>query len=505
MILLEVLYALVVILLAVYGFNTLLLTLLSSRSRKGTHEADQAQPKEWPYLTVQLPVYNERYVARRLIDAVVKLDYPGDRLQIQVLDDSDDNTRQIIAETVAVYQDEGLDIKHIRRPDRVGFKSGALANGLREACGEFIAIFDADFIPEAGYLKACVPSLMEDTGVGCVQARWGHINRDTSWLTRAQATGIDGHFQIEQAARSSQRFFLNFNGTAGIWRRSCIDDAGGWSSDTLTEDLDLSYRAQLKGWRILYLPQVEVPGELPVHISAFKRQQFRWAKGSIQTARKLLPDLWRSTQPLHIKLEGTIHLTHYMVHFLILLNLLLTLPVLYFNSRFFWAVHIFTTAAIGPLLMYWISMRRGGQSIRGSLTHLAVLLFMGMGLSVNNTRAVIEAGIGVKTSFLRTPKFNITGGQDAQGKRDYLLPRDTNTWLEVGFSFYALLLLLYVITTGAFGLALWLVLYAGGFLYIVYLGVTQSKEAPAKPARNLLRYLLKRKSIPDIKSQPLGD
>ena len=505
MILLEILYALVVILLAVYGFNTLLLTWLSASSRNKVPGAGRNQPEEWPYVTVQLPVYNERYVANRLIDAVVKLDYPEARLQIQVLDDSSDNTRQIIAETVAGYQNDGLHITHIRRTDRVGFKSGALANGLRSANGEFIAIFDADFIPEPGFLKACVPSLIEDAGIGCVQARWGHINRDTSWLTRAQATGIDGHFQIEQAARSNQRYFLNFNGTAGIWRRSCIDEAGGWGSDTLTEDLDLSYRAQLKGWRILYLPQVMVPGELPVHISAFKRQQFRWAKGSIQTARKLLPDLWRSPQPLHIKLEGTIHLTHYLVHFLILLNLLLTLPVLYLNSRFYWAVHIFTTAAIGPLLMYWISMRRSGQSIRGSLTHLVVLLFMGMGLSVNNTRAVIEAGMGVKTSFLRTPKFNITGGQDAQGIRDYLLPRDPNTWLEVGFALYALFLLGYVVTTGAFGLALWLVLYAGGFSYIVYLGLIQSKKAPSRPNLNSLRNLFKRKPIPDIKSQPLGD
>ena len=505
MILLEILYALVVILLAVYGFNTLLLTWLSARNRRKLPGSLHMQPGQWPYVTVQLPVYNERFVAKRLIDAVARLDYPLDRLEIQVLDDSDDNTRQIIAEAVAGFQSHGLDITHIRRENRSGFKSGALEYGMRRARGEFIVIFDADFIPAPDYLKSCLPHLLGDAAIGCVQARWGHINRDTSWLTRAQGTGIDGHFQIEQAARSSQRYFLNFNGTAGIWRRTCIEDAGGWQHDTLTEDLDLSYRAQVKGWRILYLPHVTVPAELPVHINAFKRQQFRWAKGSIQTARKLLPELWRSRQPFHIKLEGTIHLTHYFVHLLILLNLLLTLPVLYVNSRFFWAVHIFTTAAVGPLLMYWISMRRGGQSARSSFKYLVVLLFMGMGLSVNNTRAVIEAGLGVKTSFLRTPKFNITGAQKNQEGRDYLLPRDANTWLEFFFALYAVFLLGYVVSTGAFGLALWLVLYTGGFTYILYLSMTQTSQASSNPGGFSLRNPLKRMSSPGIKSQPLGD
>lgn len=505
MVLLEILYALVVILLAVYGFNTLLLTWISTRQGGRAQKVADSSQVEWPWVSVQLPIYNERYVAERLIQAVVKLDYPRDRLEIQVLDDSTDSTAGIVAQNVAMFQRQGVDIQHIRRQNRYGYKSGALAFGMQHAKGEYLAIFDADFVPQPDFLKSCIPHLIADPTVGCLQARWGHINRHTSWLTRSQATGIDGHFQIEQKARSASGFFLNFNGTAGIWRRECICHAGGWQSDTLTEDLDLSYRAQLKKWRILYLPHVTVPAELPVHISAFKRQQFRWAKGSLQTARKMLPRLWRSEQPLRIKLEGTIHTTHYLVHLLILMNLLLTLPVLYLNSRFYWAVHILTTAAVGPLLMYWISMRSGGQSIRSSLTHLVMLLFLGMGLSVNNSRAALEALFGIQTGFLRTPKFNITKRETTHDKQDYILPRDTNTVFEIGFVVYTLILLGFVIKTGAFGLVLWLVLYAGGFAYIVYLGWVQSKKISCNPGDIAPAAGLNRVINHDTSSQPSGD
>jgi cellulose synthase/poly-beta-1,6-N-acetylglucosamine synthase-like glycosyltransferase len=480
MILLEIIYALVVILLAIYGFNTLILTWMRARLAGTRPAAPQFDQKNLPPVTVQLPVYNEKYVVQRLIEAAVNLDYPPNRLEIQVLDDSDDSTKEIIARSVALYQNQGIDIKHIRRSKRSGFKSGALAFGMEIAKGDYFAIFDADFLPSRDFLKASLPHLLGDPSIGCVQARWGHLNRDSSWLTRAQATGIDGHFQVEQAARSGMDLFLNFNGTAGIWRRGCINEAGGWQSDTLTEDLDLSYRAQLKGWRILYLPQVSVPAELPVHINAFKRQQFRWAKGSIQSARKLLPLLWRSGQPFRIKLAGSIHLTHYLVHPLILINLLLTLPVLYMNSRFFWTVHIFTTAAVGPLLMYWLSMRKDGQTIGESLKHLVFLLLLGMGLSVNNTRAVLEATLGIKTSFLRTPKFDIKGNRSLTKGPEYQLPRDLNVWIELFFALFGLTLLAFVLFNGSFGLVIWLLLYTGGFVYITYLGITQTALARLK-------------------------
>ncbi len=484
-ILLEIIYGVIVIALAIYGFNTLFLTWRRMRQTKSTNKLRANQGNDLPRVTIQLPVYNERYVVKRLIDSVAALDYPKELLEIQVLDDSDDITSDIVSQVVTYHRNLGVDIRHIQRSNRVGYKGGALAHGMLNARGEFVAIFDADFIPNPDFLQATILYFVEDTNIGCVQARWGHTNSDSSWLTRAQATGIDGHFLIEQETRSAGGFLLNFNGTAGIWRRSCIEDAGGWQSDTLTEDLDLSYRAQLRGWRILYLPHISVPAELPVHINAFKRQQFRWAKGSIQTARKMLPELWRSTQPLRNKIEGSIHLTHYVVHPLILVNLFLTLPVLLLNSRFFWTIHLFTTAAIGPLLMYWISMREEGQSIQERLSHLIGLLFLGMGLSVNNTRAFTEASLGIKTSFLRTPKFNLQGGEGAGENHDYMLPRDANFWIEALLGVYSVGLLAYVILIGAWGLVFWVLLYAGGFSYVAGLSYIQSlpRNAKSKPGR----------------------
>jgi len=255
----------------------------------------------------------ELHTVERLLNAAAGLDYPRDRLEIQVLDDSIDATRRVAALTVARLQRQGIDVVHITRPDRAGFKAGALATGLAEAKGELIAIFDADFLPPPDFLRRVVPHFADPT-VGCIQTRWGHLNRDYSPFTQVQALGVDGHFVVEQTARSRAGLFINFNGTAGVWRRACIEDAGGWQGDTLTEDLDLSYRAQLRGWRMGYLPDVVVPAELPAQISAFKRQQARWAQGSIQTALKLLGPLLRSAQPWSVKLEGVVHLTSYLVH-----------------------------------------------------------------------------------------------------------------------------------------------------------------------------------------------
>ena len=292
----EVLYGVCVLLLSLYGANSLVLIWLFLRHRDDSG-AEPLAPETWPHVTVQLPIYNELHIVERLLTAAARLDYPGDRLEIQVLDDSTDETRRVASQTVARLRAQGTDIVHIVRPNRAGYKAGALAAGLDQAKGELIAMFDADFDPPAVFLRNVVPHFA-DSAVGCVQTRWGHLNRDYSPFTRAQALGVDGHFVVEQTARSRSGMFVNFNGSAGVWRRRCIDDAGGWQGDTLTEDLDLSYRAQLRGWRIAYLPDVIVPAELPAQISGFKRQQARWAQGSIQTALKLVGPLLRSKPAL---------------------------------------------------------------------------------------------------------------------------------------------------------------------------------------------------------------
>ena len=476
-IVLEIIYVISAALLAVYGYNSLVLAWIRVRRQRPVPVKDVGTSYQWPQVTVQLPIYNERYVGERLIEAVGKLDYPRDRLHIQVLDDSTDITKEIVAKAVKKAQAQGRDIVHIRRPERVGFKGGALEYGLSSAKGEYVAIFDADFLPPETFVKELIPYFDDDPQIGCLQARWGHLNSNSSWLTRTQANGIDGHFVVEQEVRSGSKVFLNFNGTAGIWRRTCIQDAGGWHHDTLTEDLDLSYRAQLKGWKIRFIPHVIAPAELPVHINAFKRQQFRWAKGSIQTARKLLGKLWKSKNSALIKIEGTIHLTNYIVHPLILLNLALTLPLVTSQSPILWITPLFTFAAIGPALMYWVAMGNEGKSRWERAVNLSMLVVMGMGLSLNNTRAVVEALVGKQSSFLRTPKFNIRGRKNTLRKSEYTLPIDPNAWIETLIALYALGLFIYVLTNGVWSLVFWLLLYASGYSYIASLNFRQNFAA----------------------------
>ncbi len=470
----EILYVLVAALLALYGLNALVLTLLSLHDTAAAPEFQVEADFEWPDVTVQLPVYNERYVVQRLIEAISRLDYPRDRFQIQVLDDSTDDTSRIVAREIAIQRAHGLDIEHVRRSNRQGFKGGALAHGLKFAKGDFIAIFDADFLPQADVLRKIIPQFYTDASIGCVQTRWGHLNAGSSWLTRAQSAGIDGHFMVEQKARSANRLFMNFNGTAGIWRRIALDDAGGWQSDTLTEDLDLSYRAQLRGWQIRYLPQVIVPGELPDNIRAYKQQQSRWAKGSLQTARKLLGSLWHSSQPIYIKSAGTLHLTNYLVHPLILINLLLTLPISRSNSSLIRLIPFLTIAGVGTGLMYWVAMYKDGKRFGERIAHLFVLLLLGLGLSLNNSRAVFEALLGVQTAFQRTPKYNLIGYQKQPNQIAYALRRDVFVWVEALLGLYAFGLMLYVLASGRWNLALWLITYSLGLIYIAGMSFLQS-------------------------------
>jgi cellulose synthase/poly-beta-1,6-N-acetylglucosamine synthase-like glycosyltransferase len=472
---LEILYFLSASLLAVYGLNSLWLTWIYRRRQPET--PGTMTVTDYPLVTVQLPVYNERHVVKRLIEAAINLDWPADRLQIQILDDSTDDTRQLVAATIAHCRARGvrMPLEHIHRTDRQGFKAGALQNGLVTATGEFIAIFDADFIPPSDFLRQTIPYFCREK-IGCVQTRWGHVNRESSRLTQAQALGIDGHFIIEQTARHTINAFLNFNGTAGVWRRTCMLDAGGWQGDTLTEDLDLSYRAQLRGWHIVYQPEVTVPAELPVQLNAFKRQQFRWAKGSIQTARKVMKDLWRASQPTWLKLMGTLHLTNYAVHPLMLLNLLLTLPMALSHSPFLLLTPLFVSSAIGPPLLYWTAMQTKSLPWSTRLGRLALLVAVGTGLSLNNTRAVLEALLNIKSEFKRTPKFAVTGHSERWQTSTYALPRDPVAWLELALALYALGLLGWVISWGIWWLIPWLLLYTGGYSYISGLAFVQAWE-----------------------------
>jgi cellulose synthase/poly-beta-1,6-N-acetylglucosamine synthase-like glycosyltransferase len=411
-----------------------------------------------------------------LIESIVAIDYPQDRLHIQILDDSTDITKDIITQSVSAYQRKGFDIEHVFRDNRQGYKGGALAYGMQDAKGDYIAIFDADFLPNPDFLKCTIPNFDQDANIGCIQTRWGHLNRNNSWLTRTQANGIDGHFIIEQETKSQVGLFLNFNGTAGVWRRQCIEDAGGWQHDTLTEDLDLSYRAQLRGWKIRYLPHIITPAELPEKISAFKSQQFRWAKGSIQTAKKLLRDLWSSSQPLLVKVEGSIHLTHYLVHPLMVINLLLILPLLV-GSNFLLDIYpFFALAAIGPLFMYMTAMGKREASLFKRLINLFMLVLLGMGLSLNNTRAVGEALIGKRTPFKRTPKYNLRDHQNSGNYLDYLLPKSGMVWLELLAGVYAAVLMVITLRRGIWGLVFWLTFISAGYLYITIVSFKQSIE-----------------------------
>jgi hypothetical protein len=425
-------------------------------------------------VTVQLPIYNELHTVERLLTAVAALDYPRDRLEIQVLDDSTDVTRQVVADVVNRIRAQGVNMVHVTRGDRAGFKAGALAVGLTQARGELIAIFDADFMPPPDFLRRTVPHFA-DPRVGCVQTRWGHLNREYSLLTRTQALGVDGHFVVEQTARNRSGLFINFNGTAGVWRRRCIDDAGGWEGDTLTEDLDLSYRAQLRGWRFVYLPQVVVPAELPAQITAFRRQQARWAQGSIQTAIKLIGPLLRTDQPLVVKVAGVLHLTGYAVHPFMLAVILLTFPMTYSTSWVLLGAPWLAFTAAGPPLLYTVTQITDSPDWRRRLRLLPMLVLLGTGLCLSNAGAVARAVLGVQRSFQRTPKFDLrASGDNTWLGSMYALGRDSLVWGELALSVMAVGLLAMPGVRWTF--APWLLIYAGGFGYVALLNLYQAYQ-----------------------------
>ena len=428
-------------------------------------------------------MYNEEAVARRLIDASCRIDYPRDRLEIQVLDDSTDATVQVVREAVEYWSARGFDIKHIHRTDRDGYKAGALKEGTRTCRGEFILIFDADFIPPTDILQKTI-HYFSDPRVGMVQARWEHLNRDQSLLTQTEAILLDGHFVIEHGARNRSGRFMSFNGTAGMWRKTCIADAGGWQHDTLTEDLDLSYRAQMKGWKFLFLPDLASPAELPPDMEAFKQQQYRWAKGGAQTCKKLLPMVLRSKLPKRIKIEAFFHLTNCLVYLYVVLLTLMMFPVVYFRVhddyalvdgwlRYLFDASVLLLATFGGGTFYVTSQRALLRTWADCLKYLPFLLSLGVGICLNNARAVLDGFFGKPSEFIRTPKFGVVSN-DVSWKKDVAEKRrrqgrrfHVQPLLELGIGLYLMSCLMMClvqrrITVGVPFLCLFMV----GYLYV---------------------------------------
>ncbi len=486
--LIALIYLIVLVWLALYGVSNLINAFLFLRVKKTLKPRDPAPlPSKWPAVTIQLPIYNEKYTVERLLRAVTQLDYPADRVQIQVLDDSTDDTARLVSALVDRYRSQGINISWMHRTNRSGFKAGALSEGLKTATGEVLAIFDADFVPPTDWLKRTIP-LFEDKRLGCLQTRWGHTTREYNSLTQAEAMAVDGHFIVEQTARSRHALFLNFNGTAGLWRRACIEDAGGWEWDTLTEDLDLSYRAQLRGWKIGYAPDVVVPAELPAEVEAFKKQQFRWAKGSFQVVRKILPKVVRRKDlPVHVRLMAFLHLTGYMVHPLMLCLLALTLPVGLLIPAAFKVFPFSALAGFGPPLLYLISSSRQSPRLPERIKLLPLMTITGFGISLSTTIAVVQGLLGKGGStFVRTPKLNLSNNhtQPSQVDRAYVQPISPMVWAEIALGVYALLTGVVLGGYVGWGILPWMSIYTIGYFYIAGLNLMQHMP---RPERHLAR------------------
>ena len=476
-------YFFVLSILGIYGWHRYFIVYQYMKNRD---KAPGPPPPvdEWPVVTVQLPVFNEMYVVDRLIDTVCALDYPIDRLEIQVLDDSTDETREICAHAVQRQRERGFDIVHVHRTDRTGYKAGALDAGLKVAKGEFIAIFDADFLPEPDFLRRTVP-YFTDPGIAVVQARWGHLNQGYSLLTKVQAIMLDGHFVLEHGGRNRAGCFFNFNGTAGLWRRIAIDDAGGWQHDTLTEDLDLSYRTQLRGWRFLFVPDVVVPAEVPVEMNAFKSQQHRWAKGSIQTCRKILPYILVADLPARVKIEAFFHLTANFNYLLMIALSLLMFPAMVVRYEMGWTemllidIPLFAAATMSVFNFYLISQREAYTDWKTRVRNLPVVMAIGIGLAINNTKAVIEALFGEPGEFTRTPKYGIERRQDEWQHKKYHQSMPIQPFIEVAFGLYFTMTVLYALANGIYGTLPFLILFQFGYLYLGLTSILQQFRGDA--------------------------
>ncbi|MGI0018027.1 MAG: cellulose synthase family protein [Nitrosotalea sp.] len=464
----------IAMIITLYTCNFYYLVVMSRHQKK----SNSVELTEIPTVTVQLPIYNEKYVAARLVNAVCALDYPKDKLCIQVLDDSTDETHLLLEKLVSEYKSKGFDIHHIQRSDRKGYKAGALRNAMKSAKGDFIAIFDADFIPPTWFLKRaltyfCTPN------IGLVQCRWGHVNEQYSPLTKAQALSLDFHFLIEQKAKSNSHLFMSFNGTAGIWRKQCIDDSGGWHTATLVEDLDLSYRAQMKGWKCVFIPDIVVDAELPVQMNSAKRQQFRWAKGSIQCAIKLLGGVAIKKIPVDTKIQAFVQLTRHIVHPLVLAQFLI-LPILLASKINLYvisglpALTIIAYLAMGPVAYIMVIRGMYAKKWKSKTLSYLYLIIYSAGMSVNNTVAVFDAFFGKNNEFLRTPKFGIIKNDDDWRDKAYALPFTKTTLLEIFFGVYGIIGIFVAIFSNNPVFAPILGIQAIGFFYIAYLSISHS-------------------------------
>jgi cellulose synthase/poly-beta-1,6-N-acetylglucosamine synthase-like glycosyltransferase len=476
------LYFVTLVILAIMGVHRYVMVYLYFKHRQAK-PAPAPLPERLPRVTIQLPVFNELYVLDRLMESVARIRYPRELLQIQLLDDSTDETTVIARQAVERYRAQGFSMEYLHRTDRTGYKAGALDAGLRSATGEFVLIFDADFVAPPDILERTIGYFV-DPKVGMVQARWGHINRDYSLLTEVQSIMLDGHFVMEHGARSRSGRFFNFNGTAGVWRRAAIDDAGGWQHDTLTEDLDLSYRAQLKGWRFVYTPDLVSPAELPVEMNAFKTQQQRWAKGSVQVCKKLLPRILASTElPWREKVEATFHLTANLAYPLMVLLTALLFPAMLLRYDMGWAemlvvdVPIFLAATASVCAFYVLSQKeqfKDGWTAK--IKYIPAVLGIGVGISLSNALAVVEGLYGKSSEFTRTPKYRIEGASDTWRQKVYKGKANWLPYVELALACYFTFVNLYALTYGLVGTLPFLALFQWGFLYTSGMSLAQSLD-----------------------------
>jgi len=474
-------YFAVMIILAIYGIHRYQLVYLYFKHRKNFNPEPLAYFEELPRITVQLPIYNEQFVIDRLLEAICAMQYPKDKLEIQVLDDSTDETKDVAAAMVERYAALGHPVVYLHRENRHGYKAGALDAGLKVAKGDLIAIFDADFAPPADWLMKVVHHFT-DPKIGMVQTRWTHLNRDYSLLTQIEAILLDGHFVLEHGARARSNDFFNFNGTAGMWRREAISDAGGWQHDTLTEDTDLSYRSQLAGWKFKYLPNIECPAELPIEMTAFKTQQARWAKGLIQTSIKVLPRILKSDVPRRIKIEAVYHLTANISYPLMVLMTALLIPAMIVRFYQGWFqmliidVPLFTASTLSIAVFYVVSQRElFPKSWLKTFLYLPLLMALGIGLTVTNTKAVMEALFGIKSAFARTPKYSVAKKGEKSKASKYRKRLLWTPWVELAIGGYFALAIVYTFTNNNFFTAPFLLLFVLGYWYTGLMSLLQGR------------------------------
>jgi cellulose synthase/poly-beta-1,6-N-acetylglucosamine synthase-like glycosyltransferase len=479
-------YFIVLFILALYGLHRYWLVYDYYRYSKNVPAAPPPVT-DWPRVTIQLPIYNERYVIERLVEAISRFDYPPELLDVQVLDDSTDETQEVARNCVDRFAAQGMPIVYIHRCSREGYKAGALENGLQTANGQFIAIFDADFVPSPDFLRLTIPYFMNPLGgpgIGMVQTRWTYLNSDYSLLTQVETILLDGHFVIEHGARSRRGTFFNFNGTAGVWRRKAIDQAGGWQHDTLTEDTDLSYRAQLQGWKFLYLPHIECPSELPVDMNGFKAQQARWAKGLMQTAKKILPKVFRANVPWHVKSEAFFHLTANISYPLMVLLSTMLLPAMIVRFYQGWFqmlvidLPLFLASTCSISSFYLVAQKElRPKTWYRTFLYLPFVMATGIGISVRNAQAVIEAIAGKKSEFARTPKYNIASKNDSFVKKSYRNKAGWMPYAEILLGLYFAFTVLYAVRNENYATVPFLLLFVWGYLYTGCMSLGQTYVA----------------------------